>query len=140
MQLKFPIVCSQNVPMHFLSQDSPSNKLLFAKDIPKYRSWVARFYKSVQDMPPVSEQEMTNFMTEMSMVSLRVTQCQRLGFNYRSVTPFESNSAKGVYESNCQRMRLEITRAFHSLRVTMPRFERNCPSVRPRFETKCISL
>jgi len=51
-------------------KDSPSNKLLFAKDIPRYRGWVGKFYKSVQDMAPISDQEMTRVMTEMSMVGI----------------------------------------------------------------------
>jgi len=28
---------------HKLSKDSPSSKLLYAKDIPKYRKWVERY-------------------------------------------------------------------------------------------------
>ncbi len=50
-------------------QDSPTNKLLFAKDIPKYRKWVERYYQEVRELPPVSEQDMNVAMTEISMVS-----------------------------------------------------------------------
>ncbi len=50
-------------------QDSPSNKLLFAKDIPRYRKMVERFYKDVQDMAPVPDKDMYAAMTDLSMVS-----------------------------------------------------------------------
>ena len=49
-------------------QDSPTNKLLFARDIPRYRKWVERFYKEVAEAPPVSDHEMCQAMTDISMV------------------------------------------------------------------------
>jgi len=55
---------------HRLTKDSPSNKLLFAKDIPKYRKMVEKFFKDVQEMPPVSESEMNAAMTDLSMQNL----------------------------------------------------------------------
>jgi len=51
---------------HKLGKDSPSNKLLFAKDIPRYKGWISKFYQSIQNMPPVSDQEMYMAMTELS--------------------------------------------------------------------------
>ena len=53
-----------------LLQDSPTNKLLFAKDIPKYRKWVERYYKEVSEASTVSDRDMNVAMTELSMVSL----------------------------------------------------------------------
>ena len=54
---------------YYFWQDSPTNKLLFARDIPRYRKWVERYYKEVAEAPPVSDHEMNVAMTEISMVS-----------------------------------------------------------------------
>uniref|UniRef100_G1SK61 Plexin-A1 n=1 Tax=Oryctolagus cuniculus TaxID=9986 RepID=G1SK61_RABIT len=35
---------------HKLGKDSPSNKLLYAKDIPNYKSWVERYYADIAKM------------------------------------------------------------------------------------------
>lgn len=52
---------------HRLGKDSPSNKLLFAKDIPTYRKMVNRFYQDVATMPPVTDQEMCVAMQALSL-------------------------------------------------------------------------
>ncbi len=79
---------------HRLGKDSPSNKLLFAKDIPQYREMVARcgsleimvyffpplllvvsaeistfsrFYYDIQLMPPVSDHELSQAMQQLSV-------------------------------------------------------------------------
>ncbi|CAH1783846.1 unnamed protein product [Owenia fusiformis] len=51
---------------HRLGKDSPSNKLLFAKDIPRYRKLVEKFFEDVKSMPQVSDQEMHAAMQELS--------------------------------------------------------------------------
>lgn len=51
---------------HRLGKDSPSNKLLFAKDIPKYRDIVRRFYANIHSLPPVSDEDLNVFMGELS--------------------------------------------------------------------------
>ncbi|XP_042222499.1 plexin-B-like isoform X6 [Homarus americanus] len=51
---------------HRLGKDSPSNKLLFAKDIPKYRAQVKNFYSDVATAQPVSEQELGQHMQQLS--------------------------------------------------------------------------
>uniref|UniRef100_A0A671MH69 Plexin A3-like n=1 Tax=Sinocyclocheilus anshuiensis TaxID=1608454 RepID=A0A671MH69_9TELE len=43
---------------HRLGKDSPSNKLLYAKDIPNYKSWVERYYRDISKMPSISDQDM----------------------------------------------------------------------------------
>ncbi|XP_052779998.1 plexin A3-like isoform X2 [Mya arenaria] len=53
---------------HRLGKDSPSNKLLFAKDIPNYRKLVDRFYREVHELPGVAEKEMTSYLTSVSQV------------------------------------------------------------------------
>ncbi|KAM5279662.1 plexin-D1 [Ctenodactylus gundi] len=49
-----------------LGKDSPTNKLLYAKEIPEYRRIVQRYYKQIQDMAPLSEQEMNSHLAEES--------------------------------------------------------------------------
>ncbi|XP_045146066.1 plexin-D1 [Echinops telfairi] len=49
-----------------LGKDSPTNKLLYAKEIPEYRRIVQRYYKQIHDMTPLSEQEMNAHLAEES--------------------------------------------------------------------------
>uniref|UniRef100_A0A914WT31 Sema domain-containing protein n=1 Tax=Plectus sambesii TaxID=2011161 RepID=A0A914WT31_9BILA len=60
----FMDACSASEPR--LGKDSPSNKLLFAKDIPRYRHKVAAFYRDVRALPPISDQQLNACMTHMS--------------------------------------------------------------------------
>lgn len=50
-------------------QDSPTNKLLYAKEIPEYKKRVQSYYKQIQEMAPLSEQEMNAHLAEESRVS-----------------------------------------------------------------------
>lgn len=52
---------------HRLCKDSPSNKLLFAKDIPVYRDMVLRFYQAVSNLPQITDQEMSTSMQQLSV-------------------------------------------------------------------------
>ncbi|KAM8702809.1 hypothetical protein ACLKA7_005158 [Drosophila subpalustris] len=52
---------------HRLGKDSPSNKLLFAKDIPNYRVMVKEFYRDVARLPQISDQEMSTAMQQLSV-------------------------------------------------------------------------
>jgi hypothetical protein len=49
-------------------QDSPSNKLLFAKDIPNYRKMVDRYFREIHDMKPISDQDMNSYLNAVSRV------------------------------------------------------------------------
>jgi plexin A len=51
---------------HKLSKDSPSSKLLYAKDIPKYRKWVERYYQDIQSMPAISDLDMNAVLADES--------------------------------------------------------------------------
>ncbi|XP_051548054.1 plexin-B2-like isoform X2 [Myxocyprinus asiaticus] len=51
---------------HKLSRDSPSNKLLYAKEISTYKRMVDEYYKGVRQMVPVSDQEMNTHLAEVS--------------------------------------------------------------------------
>lgn len=57
------------VPVLFLStQNAPTNKLLYAKDIPQYKQEVKTYYKLVRDQPFVSSQDFKVFLQEESKV------------------------------------------------------------------------
>lgn len=51
-------------------KDSPSSKLLYAKDIPIYKEWVERYYSDIKMMPAISDQDMAAMLAEESRVSL----------------------------------------------------------------------
>ncbi|KAK3800854.1 hypothetical protein RRG08_008608 [Elysia crispata] len=51
---------------HKLTKESPSGKLLYAKDIPKYKQWVASYYQDIKIMPAISDQDMTAMLAEES--------------------------------------------------------------------------
>uniref|UniRef100_A0A8B9BVH8 Plexin-A2 n=1 Tax=Anser brachyrhynchus TaxID=132585 RepID=A0A8B9BVH8_9AVES len=51
---------------HRLGKDSPSNKLLYAKDIPSYKSWVERYYADITKLPAISDQDMNAYLAEQS--------------------------------------------------------------------------
>lgn len=53
---------------HRLGINSPSSKLLYAKDIPKYKKWVERYYQDIKMMPAISDQDMTALLTDESRV------------------------------------------------------------------------
>lgn len=51
-------------------KDSPSSKLLYAKDIPVYKEWVERYYSDIKVMPAISDQDMNAMLAEESRVSV----------------------------------------------------------------------
>ncbi|XP_039605138.1 plexin-A2 isoform X2 [Polypterus senegalus] len=51
---------------HRLGKDSPSNKLLYAKDIPNYKSWVERYYADIARLPAISDQDMNAYLAEQA--------------------------------------------------------------------------
>lgn len=59
--------------MFFIAgKDSPSSKLLYAKDIPEYRKWVDRYYRDIRDMSSISDQDMNAMLAEESRVSFKI--------------------------------------------------------------------
>lgn len=58
---------SCSVSEHVLGKDSPSNKLLYAREIPGYRQEVEKFYADLQAAPAPSPQELSNFFTDLSI-------------------------------------------------------------------------
>uniref|UniRef100_A0A452H9J0 IPT/TIG domain-containing protein n=1 Tax=Gopherus agassizii TaxID=38772 RepID=A0A452H9J0_9SAUR len=51
---------------HKLSRDSPSNKLLYAKEISNYKKMVEDYYKGIRQMVQVSDQDMNTHLAEIS--------------------------------------------------------------------------
>ncbi|XP_060051529.1 plexin-C1 [Erinaceus europaeus] len=49
-----------------LGKEAPTNKLLYAKDIPTYKEEVKSYYKAIRDQPPLSSSEMEEFLTQES--------------------------------------------------------------------------
>uniref|UniRef100_A0AAQ4RKQ6 Sema domain-containing protein n=1 Tax=Gasterosteus aculeatus aculeatus TaxID=481459 RepID=A0AAQ4RKQ6_GASAC len=53
---------------HKLSRESPSNKLLYAREISTYKKMVDDYYKGIRQMVPVSDQDMNTHLAEVSRV------------------------------------------------------------------------
>lgn len=51
---------------HRLGKDSPSSKLLYAKEIPVYKDMVEHYYRDIQTMTAISDQEMNSMLAEES--------------------------------------------------------------------------
>lgn len=55
----------------FSLKEAPTNKLLYAKDIPLYKKEVKAYYKAIRDLPPLTTSEVEEFLTQESKVRLR---------------------------------------------------------------------
>jgi len=55
----------------FPLKEAPTNKLLYAKDIPLYKKEVKAYYKAIRDLPPLTTSEVEEFLTQESKVRLR---------------------------------------------------------------------
>ncbi|XP_076016194.1 plexin-B2-like [Genypterus blacodes] len=55
-----------NKTEHKLSRESPSNKLLYAKEISTYKKMVDDYYKGIRQMVSVSDQDMNTHLAEVS--------------------------------------------------------------------------
>lgn len=62
----FMDACAQSEQQ--LSKNSPSSKLLFAKDIPQYRKLIDNFYRDIASMPPVPDHQLALYMRQLSVV------------------------------------------------------------------------
>ncbi|XP_010155868.1 PREDICTED: plexin-C1 [Eurypyga helias] len=49
-----------------LGKEAPTNKLLYAKDIPLYKKEVKAYYKAIRDLPPLTTSEVEDFLTQES--------------------------------------------------------------------------
>ncbi|XP_024125939.1 plexin-B1 isoform X2 [Oryzias melastigma] len=57
---------SCTIAEHKLGRDSPINKLLYARDIPRYKQMVERFYADIRQTISASDQEMNSALAELS--------------------------------------------------------------------------
>ncbi|XP_056887031.1 plexin-B1 isoform X5 [Takifugu flavidus] len=62
---------SCTIAEHKLGRDSPINKLLYARDIPRYKQMVERYYSDIRQTVSASDQEMNSALAELSRVSTR---------------------------------------------------------------------
>ncbi|CAG6021626.1 unnamed protein product [Menidia menidia] len=83
-----------------LGKDSPTNKLLYAKEIPEYKKRVQCYYQQIQEMAPLSEQEMNAHLAEESRkyrndfnTNLALTEIYKYAKRYRNqvVNALEAN-------------------------------------------------
>ena len=58
--------CLPNDPV--LNKESPSHKLLFAREINDYRVWISDFYERVQKMPQITDQDLNCYMHRLSQL------------------------------------------------------------------------
>jgi len=54
------------IGQHELTKDSPTNKLLYAKEIPKYKSWVHKFYADIKKKPNLPRRQIDSYLDEES--------------------------------------------------------------------------
>lgn len=106
---------------HRLGKESPSSKLLFARDIPLYRRQVAKFFYDIAQLPRVTDEEMIDTMKKMSTVSFKIfldlqmiitLECFILKQNYRQQI-YSQNALKELYVY-AVRYREEILDALYS--------------------------
>uniref|UniRef100_A0A674PM98 Plexin-B1 n=1 Tax=Takifugu rubripes TaxID=31033 RepID=A0A674PM98_TAKRU len=57
---------SCTIAEHKLGRDSPINKLLYARDIPRYKQMVERYYSDIRQTVSASDQEMNSALAELS--------------------------------------------------------------------------
>lgn len=50
-------------------QYAPTNKLLYAKDIPKFKQEVKSYYKQIKEQSPIMPSEFKGFLMEESKVT-----------------------------------------------------------------------
>ncbi|MBZ3872985.1 Plexin-B3 [Sciurus carolinensis] len=60
---------------HKVGRDSPVNKLLYAREIPRYKQMVEKYYADIRQSAPVSYQEMNSVLAELSGNYTSVSHC-----------------------------------------------------------------
>ncbi|XP_001996523.2 plexin-B, partial [Drosophila grimshawi] len=93
---------------HRLGKDSPSNKLLFAKDIPNYRTMVKEFYRDVARLPQISDQEMSTAMQQLSVQQIdEFDTISALKELYIYITKYKEQIMDALdADPNCKKMHL----------------------------------
>uniref|UniRef100_A0ABI7VS19 Sema domain-containing protein n=1 Tax=Felis catus TaxID=9685 RepID=A0ABI7VS19_FELCA len=66
---------SCTISEHKVGRDSPVNKLLYAREIPRYKQMVERYYSDIRQSSPASYQEMNSALAELSGNYTSVPHC-----------------------------------------------------------------
>ncbi|XP_077369310.1 plexin-D1 isoform X2 [Festucalex cinctus] len=97
-----------------LGKDSPTNKLLYAKEIPEYKKRVQCYYQQIQEMAPLSEQEMNAHLAEESRyrnefnTNLALTEIYKYAKRYR-------NQVANALECNPTARRTQLQHKFEQV-------------------------
>ncbi|KAK2825168.1 hypothetical protein Q7C36_019095 [Tachysurus vachellii] len=92
---------------HKLGRDSPINKLLYARDIPRYKQMVERYYADIKHISS-SDQEMNSVLAELSRnYSSEVNHLVALNELYKYINKYYDQIISALEEdSNAQKMQL----------------------------------
>lgn len=63
------LVLDSCVDVLHLLQHAPTNKLLYAKDVPGFKQEVKSYYKQIRDQPTITDSEFQDFLREESKVA-----------------------------------------------------------------------
>uniref|UniRef100_H3AR86 Plexin A4 n=1 Tax=Latimeria chalumnae TaxID=7897 RepID=H3AR86_LATCH len=86
---------------HRLGKDSPSNKLLYAKDIPTYKNWVERYYSDIAKMPAISDQDMNAYLAEQSRMHMtEFNTMSALAENYTYVSKYSEEIVSALEQDD----------------------------------------
>ncbi|CAL1537486.1 unnamed protein product [Lymnaea stagnalis] len=86
---------------HRLGKDSPSNKLLFAKDIVHYRKLVEKYFTDIREQQPLSDQEMNAFLADISRTSPKLFYISSaLGELYKYVSKYKNELMEALDQDN----------------------------------------
>lgn len=65
---------------HTLGKESPSSKLLFAKDIARYRPLSSEMFRRIKQQPSVNEKIFYDYVNSMSKVGFSFTLFENINF------------------------------------------------------------
>ncbi|EMP35610.1 Plexin-A1, partial [Chelonia mydas] len=107
---------------HKLGKDSPSNKLLYAKDIPNYKSWVERYYADIAKMPAISDQDMSAYLAEQSRLHLsQFNSMSALHEIYSYITKYKDEILAALEkdeQARRQRLRSKLEQAIDTMALS----------------------
>ncbi|XP_051962404.1 plexin-A1-like [Xyrauchen texanus] len=107
---------------HKLGKDSPSNKLLYAKDIPNYKNWVERYYSDIARMPVISDQDMSAYLAEQSRLHLsQFNSMSALHEIYSYITKYKDEILSALQKdelSRRQRLRSKLEQVIDTMALT----------------------
>ncbi|KAM5289927.1 plexin-B3 isoform 3-T3 [Glossophaga mutica] len=99
---------SCTVSEHKVGRDSPVNKLLYAREIPRYKQMVERYYSDIRQSSPASYQEMNSALAELSGNYTSAPHClEALQELYKHIHRYYDQIINALEEDPvCQKMQL----------------------------------